>query len=73
MVKCSASLVTEVAFSSMGLDRVGCSKGVQLFNGWIWVVFSRFGRFQRFGSGWVFSGLGLFKDLDQDGVSDIAF
>ena len=48
MVKCFA-LVTEVVLSSMGLDRVGCSKGVRFSMVWIWVVFH--GRF--FSKGWI--------------------
>ena len=52
MVKCCASLVTEVALSSMGLDWVGCSKGVRFSMVWIWVVFHGLGSFQRAGSGW---------------------
>ena len=48
MVKFFA-LVTEVALSSMGLDRVGCSKGVRFSMVWIWVVFQ--GRF--FSKVWI--------------------
>jgi hypothetical protein len=65
MVKCFA-LVTEVALSSMGLDWVGCSKGVRFSMVWIWLVFQGLDLFRDVGFWWVFSGLGLFKDLDQD-------
>jgi hypothetical protein len=74
MVKCFA-LVTEVALSSMGLDWVGCSKGVRFSMVWIWLVFqgrvifkgldqdgvSGFSLFNDVGFWWVFSGLGLIK------------
>jgi len=74
MVKCFA-LVTEVALSSMGLDWVGCSKGVRFSMVWIWLVFqgrvifkgldqdgvSGFSLFSDVGFWWVFSGLGLIK------------
>ena len=64
----------------MGLDWVGCSKGVRFSMVWIWLVFqgrvffkgldqdgvSGFSLFSDVGFQWVFSGLGLFKDLDQD-------
>jgi hypothetical protein len=62
MVKCFA-LVTEVALSSMGLDWVGCSKGVRFSMVWIWLVFQ--GRVIFKGLDWlVFQGRVFFKGLD---------